>query len=130
MAACLAVANPDVKSILESLGNEASEDGIQEVVAMIKATGITWPALISFIIFNMTTIPCFAAIATAKAELPKKKLGSTILFWIIVSYIASTVVFLTLEYVWLIAIIILVAILVGVGIYLFNKYRDKKAFNA
>lgn len=130
LAACLAVANPDVKSILESLGNEASEDGIQEVVAMIKATGITWPALISFIIFNMTTIPCFAAIATAKAELPKKKLGSTILFWIIVSYIASTVVFLTLEYVWPIAIIILVAILVGVGIYLFNKYRDKKAFNA
>ncbi|MGM9971055.1 MAG: ferrous iron transporter B [Anaeroplasmataceae bacterium] len=130
LAACLAAANPEIKSILESLGNEASEDGILEVVAMIKATGITWPALISFIVFNMTTIPCFAAIATAKAELPEHKLGRTILFWIVVSYIASTIVYLTLEFVWPIAIIILVAALAGVGIWLFNKRKDKKIIQA
>ena len=35
------------------------------VQAMILATNISIPALISFIAFNMTTIPCFAAVGTA-----------------------------------------------------------------
>ena len=51
----------------------ASDDGVQEVAAMISATGITIPALISFIAFNMTTIPCFAAVASAKGELTSKR---------------------------------------------------------
>lgn len=103
-----------------------SEDGVMEVVSMINATNITWPALISFIVFNMTTIPCFAAIATAKAELPKKKLASTILFWLLTSYIASTVVYLVLEFIWPIAIIIVLAVGLGFAIHYYNKYKDKK----
>ena len=38
----------------------ATEEGIYEVTTMISATGITMPALLSFIAFNMLTIPCFA----------------------------------------------------------------------
>ena len=105
---------------------EATEDGVLEVQAMIAATGITKAGLLAFIVFNMTTIPCFAAIATAKAELPGNKIWSTILFWIVVSFISGTVVFLTMEYVWPLAIIIVLAVLAGVGIYFFNKYRDNK----
>ena len=105
---------------------EATADGVLEVQAMIAATGITKAGLLAFIVFNMTTIPCFAAIATAKAELPGNKIWSTILFWIVVSFISGTVVFLTMEYVWPLAIIIVLAVLAGVGIYFFNKYRDNK----
>ena len=110
-----------------ALGEEASEEGIVEVEAMIAATSITKAGLIAFIVFNMTTVPCFAAVATAKAELPARKLWSTIIFWLFVSYVAGTVVFLTLEYVWPIAIILVGAVLIGIAIYYINKYRDQKA---
>lgn len=71
------------------------DGGIRAVVAMIEGTGITAPALIAFIAFNMLTIPCFAAVATAKAELPdKKSFNSTLLFWIGASYIVSMMIYL------------------------------------
>ena len=41
----------------------------------------------------MLTIPCFAACATAKAELPKGKFKWTLLFWIITSFIGSAFVY-------------------------------------
>ena len=61
---------------------------------MILATNITIPAIISFIAFNMTTIPCFAAVATAKAELnDKKRFHGTLVFWIAASYIVAAMVY-------------------------------------
>ena len=73
---------------------DESLEGIDSVVQMISATGITVPALIAFIAFNMLTIPCFAAVATAKAELPgKKSFNMTILFWIVTSYLVSAMVY-------------------------------------
>lgn len=84
-------------------GFEADEalEGVDAVVAMIAATGITVPALISFIAFNMTTIPCFAAVATAKAELPSKKsFNYTILFWIVTSYLVATAIYLIGSWWW------------------------------
>lgn len=117
----------DPEIIAEILAaEESSEDGIIESMAMIQATGITWPALISFITFNMTTIPCFAAVATAKAELPNKKLASTIVFWLVVSYIASLVVYLILTWWWTSFIFIVLAIGVSFAIHYINKYRDQK----
>ena len=78
-------------SIIEAI--EADEDGITATVAMIHATGITWQGCISFIAFNMLTIPCFAACATAKAELPKGKFKWTLLFWIVTSFVCSAFVY-------------------------------------
>jgi hypothetical protein len=52
--------------------------GIAYVLAIAKDTGITIPGLISFIAFNVFAIPCFAATATAKSELPKGKFKGTI----------------------------------------------------
>lgn len=80
--------------------NEALE-GVDSVVTMIAQTGITIPALISFIAFNMTTIPCFAAVATAKAELPNKKsFNMTLLFWVATSYIVGTMIYLIGSWWW------------------------------
>ena len=96
-------------------GLVASEDGVAEVSAMIQATGITVPALIAFIAFNMTTIPCFAAVATAKGELTSKKFKWTLLFWLVTSYIVSMMIFLIGTWWWtsiIFAILFVVAILI------------------
>ncbi len=98
-----------------------SDGGVSAVVAMIQGTGITWQGLVAFIVFNMTTIPCFAAVATAKAELPDGKFGYTLLFWIFVSYIASMIVYLVLSWWWTIFIFLVIAVLVVLGIHYFNK---------
>ena len=93
---------------------------------MITETGITIPALISFIAFNMLTIPCFAAVAAAKGELGKGKFKWTLLFWILTSYIVSSMVY-TIGQWWYTAIIwAILAAVVIVGIVLYNKYMDKK----
>lgn len=90
LAACLgAVASLDIGGL-----DIAAEDGIDAVRAMIAATGISVPALISFIAFNMTTIPCFAAVATAKAELQnKKRYNWTLVFWLVTSYLVAAAVY-------------------------------------
>ncbi len=84
-------------------GFEANEalGGVDSVVQMIAATGITIPALIAFIAFNMTTIPCFAAVATAKAELgDKKTFRWTLLFWVATSYIVACMIYLIGSWWW------------------------------
>lgn len=103
-----------------------SEDGVSEVMIMIQETGIGIPALISFIAFNMLTIPCFAAVAAARGEIGKAKFKWTLLFWIFTSYLVSTIIYTVGEFVWPVAIWIVVVALVVVGIVLYNRYMDKK----
>lgn len=102
-------------------GYISTDDGVLEVVAMIKATGINTPALLAFIAFNMTTIPCFAAVATAKGELTKKKFRWTLVFWLVTSYIVSMAIYLIGTYWWTSFIFTLVLALGIFGIYYYNK---------
>ena len=102
-------------------------EGIAETALMISASGITIPALIAFIAFNMTTIPCMAAVATAKAEMPnKKKFKWTLVFWICTSYIVGTIIYLVGSWWWTIFIVLAVAAMVVAGIILFNLKGRKK----
>ena len=78
-------------AIIEAI--EADEEGITAVNQMIQATGITWQGCISFIAFNMLTIPCFAACATAKGELKKGTFKYTLAFWIIASFLGAGFVY-------------------------------------
>ncbi len=112
--------------ILKNGAFVGTEEGILEVSVMIQATGISVAGLISFIAFNMLTIPCFAAVAAARGELPKGKFKWTLLFWLVTSYIVSTLVYTVGEWTWSIAIWAVVAVLVTAGIVLYNKYMDKK----
>jgi Fe2+ transport system protein B len=98
-------------------------EGELETLAMIAATGITPAGLISFIVFNMTTIPCFAAVATAKAELAKGKFAWTLLFWLATSFIASAVVYTVLSAWWTVFIWAVVAAIATVGIIHWNKRK-------
>ena len=91
LAACIAGAMIDVEA----------DGGVAAVMTMIGATGITVPALLAFIVFNMTTIPCFAAVATAKAELPTKKaFRGTLIFWVLTSYIVASMVYVIGSWWW------------------------------
>ena len=99
------------------------EEGVSYVILMIKETGITVPALLSLIAFNMLTIPCFAAVATAKAELTKKKFATTLLFWIATSYIVSSIIYLVGSWWWTIIPILFAFALVILGIKLYNKAK-------
>ena len=110
-------------TLAAGLGAVIAEDptGIAYVEQMIAFTSATVAGLIAFIIFNMTTIPCFAAVASAKAELRKGTLGRTLLFWIVTSYIASAVVYVVLSWWWTVFIVLAVAALAVAGVVIYNK---------
>ena len=98
-------------------------EGELETLAMIAATGITPAGLISFIVFNITTIPCFAAVATAKAELGKGKFAWTLVFWLATSFVASAVVYTILSVWWTVFLWALAAAIVAATIILINKRK-------
>ena len=98
------------------------EEGVDAAVYMIMATDITIPGLISFIAFNMTTVPCFAAIGTAKAELPdKKSFNWTLVFWLGTSYIVGTIVYTVGSWWWTLFIWLAVIALLCVCIWQYNR---------
>ncbi len=108
----------------------ATEEGIEEAVTMIGATGITIPALIAFIAFNMVTIPCFAACATARAELPEGKFKWTLLFWLVTSYVVGTAIYLIGSWWWTAFIVAAVAAAAVTGIVLWNKKHPVRTADA
>ncbi len=78
-----------------------ADGGVSAVMQMISATNITVPALLAFIAFNMTTIPCFAAVATAKSELGEKKtFNGTLIFWVVTSYIVAATIYFVGSWWW------------------------------
>ena len=112
LGACLAGAVIDVEA----------DGGVAAVAAMISGTGINVAGLIAFIAFNMLTIPCFAAVATAKAELPSKKsFRNTLLFWVGTSYVVATMVYLIGSRWWTSFIFAAVWALVITLIVVYNK---------
>ena len=111
-----------------------TEEGVEELAGLIDviavdsgiSRGELISALIAFIVFNMTTVPCFAACATAKAELPKGKFRWTLLFWLSVSYIAGAMVYTVGAYVWPLAIWVAVVAAAVAGIIIYNKRKKNE----
>ena len=115
LAACLVTTMVDIEA----------DGGVGAVQIMIEATNISLPALISFIAFNMTTIPCFAAVAAAKGEMPyKSKFRWTLLFWIVTSFIVSCAVYTIGSWWWTLFIWTAVLVVAFVLIRLYNN-RNK-----
>jgi len=84
--------------ILSSKGVSFDVDKALEVFVSFSGTSVQ--ALLAFIAFNLLTIPCVATVATAKAELPKKSFKWTILFWVLTSFIVSSMVFVIGSWWW------------------------------
>lgn len=124
------IAKENVISTFFVLGNclaasavldESSMEGWQAVQFLVAQTGITWQGLIAFTVFNMLTIPCFAAAATVKGELPKGKFKYTVAFWMLTSFITSSVVFVVLSWWWTAFIVAALIALVVTYFVLRNK---------
>ncbi len=106
------------------------DGGVNAVSIMIQNTGITLPALLSFIAFNMTTIPCFAAVAAAKGEMVNKKMFKfTLLFWIATSYIVASAIYLIGTAWWVFFIYLAVVIVVFLVIKFVDNKKAKKRDN-
>ncbi len=105
----------------------AGEDGVEAIEALIGVTDISGAALIAFIAFNMLTIPCFAAVATARGELSKKSFRWTLLFWIASSYVAAAMIYTIGAFIWPVAIWAVAWAAAIVAIVLVNRHLKKKS---
>lgn len=83
------VAKEDVVATLAALLHTADE--AEDVVG--AAIHLSAPAVWSYAIFNLFTIPCFAAIAAAHGELKGKEFWLTLVWWLAISYGSATLVF-------------------------------------
>ncbi len=114
LAACVAKTVIDVET----------DGGAGAIYELMQVTGISVSALLAFIAFNMTTIPCFAAVAAAKGEMPNKKtFNYTLLFWVLTSVLVASAVYTIGEFVWPVAIWVVV---LGVAITVMITVNKKK----
>lgn len=126
------VAKENVVAILEQLAAIPSigGDSLESIVDAANSTGgdISTASLVAFAVFNMTTIPCFASVATAKGELATRRdFIGTLLFWLVVSYILGCLTYVTFKFpVWGWTIPVAVLVLGGLGIYFFDQYKKKQ----
>lgn len=124
------IAKENVVATLGTLAGCIAGEGT--LTAMIGVSGITAPALLAFIAFNMTTVPCFAAVAAAKGEiLNKKTFWLTILFWVITSFIVGSTIYIIGTWWWTVFIYaVLVALTVAVIIMNKKRLKNKKGNNS
>ena len=113
------------------VAGEDGESGIGVIAAFLASedVGITWQGLIAFCVFNMLTVPCFAAAATVKGELPKGKFRWTIAFWLLTSFLTATAIYLMFTWWWTAFIVAALIALVVVYFVLRNKGKIRLNFN-
>jgi ferrous iron transport protein B len=81
------IAKEQVVATMESLGILKSGLAASDI-------NISLPAIFSFLTYNLLSLPCIAAISTAKGELKSKKNFHYVLaFWLVVSYVVSFIVY-------------------------------------
>lgn len=85
------VAKEDVVGTMALLFSSGDEGALAESIAL--SGSITGAGIYAFAVFNLLTFPCMAAISTAYAEQTRKEFVKTMLFWIIISYVLSGIVF-------------------------------------
>lgn len=111
----------------------------EDVVGTMSTLGLTEDtialnnaAIYAFAAYNLFTLPCFAAVATAKSESTKKGFLMTMAWWLGASYVLSMVIFWMGKlfeigwYLGLFAIIILVVAMVLLGEFVVKKRKIAK----
>jgi len=121
------VAKENVTATLETLAGIVGGNSLADIVAYSNATGghMDAASLTAFAVFNMTTIPCFASVATAKGELSDRKsyLG-TIAFWLLVSYVCGCLTYVTFEWPVSLAGTLPAIVLLFTGAYFYNRRKN------
>ena len=128
------VAKEDVVGTLATLFGMA--DGLAEAEVGANLVGITAPAVWSYAFFNLFTIPCFAAIATAHGEQKGKEFWLTIAWWLGISYGTSLVIYWVgtlYEVAWwggMLVTLAIVACIVAAGIIVTRRNKKYAQANA
>ena len=108
----------------------------EEVVASLATLGLnsetitlSTAGIYSFAAYNLFTLPCFAAIGTAKAESSKKGFIVTLAWWLLTSYIVSSLIYwlgTLLEVSMLtgiLAILVLIVLVITIAILVYKKQK-------
>ena len=117
------------KFAVASIEGIVAKEGVTAVLETLEidANSIHWAGWISFAVFNLFTIPCFASVATAKGELNNRKaFWFTILFWLGLSYVLGIVAYLIFRYIWPLAIILPLLALGVVYLIIYDRKKTKK----
>lgn len=106
---------------LAGMGSSGEIAGIAPIAILIGSLSI--PAAYAFMVFNLLTIPCMAAVASARGELKSKKaFRLTLLFWLAIAYVVALIVYWSGMYWW---IGVTTAVLFAIAITLLIM-RDKR----
>lgn len=93
------------------------------IAIMISTLSI--PAALSFMAFNLLSVPCMAAVAAAHGEFgSKKKTFAAVGFWLLTAYIVSLAIYWIGTY-WWISLILVGIICACIGYSLIKKKRKK-----
>lgn len=114
----------------------------EDVVATMAELGLkegtvalTGASVYSFAVYNLFTLPCFAAIGAAYGEQSRKQFWITMAWWFVMSYAFSLGIFWVgylfevIWYVGLIVLLVLVALIVFTGIYVAKKHKNANSLN-
>ena len=118
------------ENVVASLGTLVASVSTLGMGEFFINNGFTVPMLISFIAFNMLTIPCIASVTTAKSEIGAKNFWTTLIFWLVTSYVVSSAIYTIGTWWWTLFIWAAAVALLVVIIALINKARDRKAKKA
>ena len=106
-----------------------AELGLVENTITLSGAGVY-----SFAVYNLFTIPCFAAIGATHGELKGKDFWFTLLWWFLMSYVMAAIVywlgvlFILAWWGGLLVLLALAAVVVGAGMVVAK--RNKAALNA
>ncbi len=101
------IAKEDVVTTMGQLGLDE---------AGMIASGISTAAIYAFAAYNLFTLPCFAAVSTAKSESSKNGFVVTLLWWLGLSYVVSLIVYwfgVLISVCWPVVLILVVFLIAG-----------------
>ena len=125
------IAKEEVVSTLTVLGiavGKLAEDAVEAtaIETLFTVSGISSPAVIAFMAFNLLAIPCFAAVGAARAELGKGRgFKGALLWWTASAYVVSMLIYLIGSYWWTVFIFAALAAAATALIVLWNKGKIK-----
>lgn len=117
-------------SVATITGLIAKEDVVATMATLGLVEGtinISNSAIYAFALYNLLTLPCFASVATAKAESSKKGFVVTILSWLGISYVIALLTYWlgtlieVIPVVGILVVLLLIAAVVAVSIYVSKK---------
>ena len=121
------IAKEDVIATMAELGLDDTEEGLL-AISTLQVEGVY-----SFALYNLFTLPCFAAIGAAHGEQKGKEFWLTLLWWFAMSYGASLVCYWVMHFCRTLPglgyplLVALIGLVVGAGIFVSKKHAKANA---